>query len=83
MYGEQIEKGLLFNKFRGNYMLDSYILDYPIRPYDIFVKNDYMYIQMHELLSMPPFLIEDYTKGRIIVLGDFEDHDIHKTIYKM
>ncbi|MBB3696325.1 CHASE2 domain-containing protein [Flammeovirga yaeyamensis] len=81
MYGETIEKGWLFNKFRGNYMLDSYILDYPIRPYDIFVKNDYMYIQMHELLNMPPFLIEDYTKDRIIVMGDFEDHDIHKTIY--
>ncbi|MBD0401255.1 hypothetical protein [Flammeovirga sp. EKP202] len=81
IYGDTLERGYFFSKFRGNYMLNGYILDYPIRPYDLFVANNYTYIQMHELLSMPPFLVEDFTKDRIIVLGDFEDRDIHKTIY--
>ncbi|QWG08113.1 CHASE2 domain-containing protein [Flammeovirga kamogawensis] len=81
IYGEKIQKGFLFNKFRGNYMLNSYILDYPIRTYDLFVKNTYPYLQMHELINMPPFLIKKFTKDKIIVLGDFEDRDIHKTIY--
>ncbi|NLR92515.1 hypothetical protein [Flammeovirga agarivorans] len=81
IHNEKIEEGFLFNKFRGNYILNGYILDYPIRPYDIFVKNDYMYLQLKEFLSLPPFLTEEYTKDRIIVLGDFEDRDIHKTIY--
>lgn len=81
IYGDTLEKGYFFSKFRGNYMLNGYILDYPIRNYDLFVANNYTYVQMHELLSMPSFLVEEFTKDRIIVLGDYEDRDIHKTIY--
>lgn len=81
IYGDTLERGYFFSKFRGNYMLNGYILDHPIRPYDLFVANNYMYVQMHEILNMPPFLVEEFTKDRIIVLGDFEDRDIHKTIY--
>ncbi|MCU0444477.1 MAG: CHASE2 domain-containing protein [Microscillaceae bacterium] len=72
-------------------VFNSFILDYRIRNYD-YLNGKYAKLHLGEYLSLmtdstgnlksPPD--EDglkLLKNRIIVVGDFEDRDIHRTIY--
>ncbi|TAD95742.1 MAG: CHASE2 domain-containing protein [Bacteroidetes bacterium] len=75
------EEGFLWDYLGETPILNSFILDYRIRPYNVFEDTLYSKVYLGELLSLPAEVVHEFTKDRIILLGDFEDRDIHKTIY--
>ncbi len=85
IHKDTIVRGSLFDELNGNVIFDSFIMDHPVRPYDLFVKKKYPYYQLSDLMSIPDDIlldiVNDYFQDRIIMIGDFENTDIHKTIY--
>jgi hypothetical protein len=65
------------------FYLNNFTLDYRIRPYDIFEREDrYMMVNLgQELLQLKDSDIQDLVKGRIVVVGDFVERDKHNTIF--
>ncbi|HEY8781895.1 MAG TPA: hypothetical protein VIM16_09790 [Mucilaginibacter sp.] len=65
----------------GPYLcLNSIVTDYPVRPYQIFTAHKYPVINLSELLSLPPRVInEQFLKNRIVCMGDFTN-DTHETV---
>jgi hypothetical protein len=65
------------------FYLNNFTLDYRIRPYDLFEREDkYMMVNLgQELLQLKDSDIQDLVKGRIVVVGDFVERDKHNTIF--
>jgi hypothetical protein len=76
-------KGFLFDIMNGVPVLNSFILDHRVllHPWEFDTNGYYAHTYLSEMLQMPAPLVHEMTKGRIIVLGDFQDRDIHETIY--
>ncbi|MEH0157039.1 hypothetical protein V6R21_23160 [Limibacter armeniacum] len=84
MHDETLQKGMFFDQLSGHFIHNSFIIEHPIRKYDLFQAPDslrYSYMHLGELVNLPDFVIQEFTKDRIVVVGDFEDMDIHRTIY--
>jgi len=84
LYKTKLEEGFFYDKLNGNSVLNSFIMDFEIRKYDIFQAPDslrYPMVYISELLTLPPDVVHKYMKDRIVVIGDFEGADKHKTIY--
>ncbi len=80
LHDQQLKKGLIFDKLNGEYIIQNFILDFPISTFN---KNELAYTHLSDLLVLPSFAIHEITKDKIVVLGDFEDYDLHETIYGM
>lgn len=67
----------------GTIALNSFIIEFPIRQFDIFRNDTLGYNSMHllDFLSQPDSLATEILKNKIIVLGDFLENDMHQTIY--
>lgn len=88
---EQFKAGEWFDYLGDKPVLRSFILDYRIRGYDYAQTQRYAKVHLGEWLSTvynydteAYDLREDFyklVKDRIVVIGDFEDRDIHETIY--
>jgi hypothetical protein len=80
---QNIEKVGPFYFSQGNFALNSLALDFPVRTYDIFRDDTTGYNSVHlcDLVNLPPDFINQMTKNKVIVIGDFLDKDIHSTIY--
>ncbi|MBL7873873.1 MAG: hypothetical protein JNM78_19825 [Cyclobacteriaceae bacterium] len=72
-----------FYKKNGRLVLNSFILEFPIRQYDIFREDTVGYNSIHltNFLSLPDPLMEEMLKNKIVVIGDFLETDLHQTIY--
>jgi hypothetical protein len=81
LHGKQLEQGLLWDKLNGRRVFNSFILDYPMDNHDVFNAALYNYSHMGELIALPPAFIHEMVKDKIVVIGDFEDQDVHNTIY--
>ena len=81
LYGKKLKKGLLFDHLAGEPVLNSFILDYKIRPLNILDREKYNIVYLGELLTLPPPVIREMLKDRIVLLGDYEDRDLHYTVY--
>jgi len=81
LYGTKLKEKLFYNELNGKRIFNSYILDYPIRGYDLFKAKTYNYAYLGDLLALPEPFFHDLTKDKIIIVGDYENLDIHKTIY--
>lgn len=84
LHKKKLEKGYFFDKLNGNYILNTFIVDFHIRNYDLFwAKENYKVDNLENILSgaMSEDDIWEYVKNRIIVIGDFTLHDTHQTIY--
>jgi hypothetical protein len=83
--GNQFTNGeYLYSKAgSSSFYLNNFTLDYRIRPYDIFERDDkYMMVNLgQELLQLKDSDIQDLVKGRIVVVGDFVERDKHNTIF--
>lgn len=75
--------GLLFDRKNDHRALKSFIIEFPIRQYDIFRDDTLGYHSFHlgNLLELPDPLLRDILKDKIIVVGDFLEEDLHQTIY--
>jgi hypothetical protein len=62
-------------------ILNSLIIDYQIRPFELFEQAEYPVVNLSELLILPEEVVfHDFLKNRIIVMGDFQN-DVHETIF--
>jgi hypothetical protein len=84
LYKKSIEKGKIFHTLDGDWIFPTFVIDHKIRSYHLFDAPDsllYDKAYLGELLYLPEEAIWELTKDRIVVLGDFEDRDIHNTIF--
>lgn len=84
IYGVSLQRGSLYHTINGSPVFPSFVVDHKIRSYDLFDAPDslqYDKAYLGEMLFLPPEAIWELTKDRIIVIGDYEDRDIHSTIY--
>ena len=77
------EKSFWGYKKNNSHALNSFIIEFPIRQYDIFRDDTLGYNCMHlnNFLALPDSLSAELLKNKIIVLGDFLESDMHQTIY--
>jgi len=83
---EKLHQAEFQNRFFGyavnnKYSLNSTILDFRIRNYDLIQSKRYFYINLGNLLKISDDVVLEMVKDRIIVIGDFEDRDMHKTVF--
>lgn len=71
------------SRLNGKPALNSFIIDFPIRQYDIFTNDSTGYTSMHlqDVLNLPDSMVDVLLKDRIIILGDFLEGDRHTTMY--
>lgn len=84
LYKKELSKGRLFDKLGDNFIFNTFIVDLPIRNYDLFhTKETYKIDNLENILSgaMKEEDILEYVKDRIVVIGDFSLYDNHETIY--
>ncbi len=84
LYNTQVEEHWLYDKLKGNHILNAFILDYYIRKFDLFDAPDdqrYPLMYLSEFLTLPPDMMHEFMKDKIIIIGDFEGADKHETIY--
>ncbi len=83
LYGEKLKQKGLFYYIGKKTILNSFIVDFRIWSYDLseHSKYKYDYLQLGDFSYLPLNVVKELFKNRIIVLGDFEDNDIHETIY--
>jgi len=83
LYKSDIKKTGPFYTSQNRLALNAVSLDFPIRTYDIFTNDSMGYPSVHlcELINLPPPFIHELTKGKLIIIGDFLDRDIHETLY--
>ena len=83
LHGKQYKAGWLVDYIDRKPVLNTFILDYRIllNADSLAANSVYHHTYLGELLTLPPEEIHKLTKDRIIVAGDFEDQDIHETIY--
>ncbi len=72
-----------YYKRNNSIALNSFIIEFPIRQFDIFRDDTLGYNSMHlqNFLSLPDSLAIETLKNKIVVLGDFLEDDMHQTIY--
>jgi CHASE2 domain len=79
---EYNKRGIFYTK-NGDLALNSFIIEFPIRQFDIFRDDTLGYNSMHlsNFLSLPDELAYETLKDKIVVVGDFLEADMHQTIY--
>ncbi len=72
----------LFSKYDDDQpILNSVIVDYPIRTYELLDEPEYTLVNLSELLILPEeVIVNEYLKDRIILMGDLQN-DTHNTIF--
>ncbi len=81
--GEKLVQSWPFDRIGNKLVFNSFILEHPIRWHQLFVEKKYSYVYMQDLMAlaeMDPEFFHEMTKDRIIIVGDFENTDIHRTI---
>ena len=60
---------------------NSLIIDYQIRPHEVFEEKEYPVVSLSELLLLPEEAIfNEFLKAKMVIIGDFNS-DIHETVY--
>lgn len=81
LHKQQLKKTSWFHWLNGQRILKSFIVDFRIRNYDLFVsQNHYKVDNLDALLTLDAKDILAHVKDRIIIVGDFQN-DKHETIY--
>jgi hypothetical protein len=81
-HGSYQKKGMLYFK-NEQIALNSFIIEFPIRQFDIFREDSLGYNSIHlsDFLSLPDEMIAETLKDKIVIVGDFLEDDMHQTIY--
>jgi hypothetical protein len=80
--GTKISGNWLLSWRNGQPILNTFILDFRIRPYHLSTtrKGGYEYYNIQDLQWYSPEELRKALGGKIVVVGDFEDRDIHETM---
>jgi hypothetical protein len=81
--GISYQNGTPFDFSNGRPVLNSFIIDFPIRQFDIFREDTLGYNSMHlqNFMELPRDLQKETLKGKIVIIGDFLESDLHNTMY--
>lgn len=82
--GQKFKPGVLVDELGGKPVLSAFILDHRVFEEDLLTGNPPYYhkLYLNEFLKLPPDLIHEFTKDKIIILGDLDNRmDVHRTIY--
>lgn len=81
LHKQKLKKGKWFYWLNGQRILKSFIVDFRVRNYDLFVsQNHYKVDNLDALLTLDAKDVLEHVKDRIIIIGDFQN-DKHETIY--
>jgi hypothetical protein len=81
--GSTYKAGMILDKLGDTPVMNAFILDHRIFEEDLRgTPSAYQKYYLNELLTLPPEAIHDFTKDRIIVIGDLDSgQDVHRTIH--
>lgn len=85
--GGKFEDGSWFWQWNDHPAFNDFVLDFRIRQFDLFKDTlAYPYANLYDLLLTAQFpdgaaQINDFTRDRIVIVGDFEKYDMHPTMY--
>lgn len=71
-------------KLNGHPVLNTFIVDFRVRPYDLFeapLDKRYAVVNLGEMLMANDSMFQAMIQDKIVILGDFYEHDIHETFY--
>ncbi|MEO1054898.1 MAG: hypothetical protein AAFX87_29965 [Bacteroidota bacterium] len=80
LHDTSIKPGRFVSKMEDQYVLDYFILDFRIRNYDLVENQTYPLVNLGELLFLGEEAVNELTKDRIIVIGDFLFNDSVETL---
>jgi len=64
--------------------LNNFIIDYKVLQKDIDdLEAGFNPVNLGELLLLPDEDIQEYLKGKIVVIGDFRENDMHETLFEI
>jgi hypothetical protein len=79
--GGNVKEHPLYYTDNGKLIFNSFIVDFPVRSFEVFENEEYTVVNLADLLVLPEeVLVNEYLKDRILLMGDF-DSDVHYTIY--
>ena len=83
LHGASFRKEAFLYFMNGSLSLNSVILNLRIQNDDLHENEDYrrFYVNMEMLLRLPEAALLEFVKDRIVVIGDFEERDIHETVF--
>jgi hypothetical protein len=84
--GGKFEKGTFFSWRNGKMAQNDFVLEMRIRQYDLTRPDrQYAYVDLHTLTDLLDIgqagQVSEFIKDRIVVIGDFEDRDVHETMF--
>lgn len=83
IYNAEYKNSGLISRMNGKPSFNTIIIDFKVRDYDIreeFSENTYPYVNLGEFVELPDSVVSETMKNRIVVIGNFQDRDIHQTI---
>ena len=81
LHKQKLKKKNGFYWLNNNRVLKSFIVDFRIRNYDLFIAQDHYKVDnLDALLTLDDKEVLEHVKDRIIIVGDFQT-DKHETIY--
>jgi len=83
LHNDSIRKEGLFYYSGSGMVFNSFILDFPVRQFDIFRNDSLGFASIHiaDFLALPEETAATLIKNRIIIAGDFLENDMHETIH--
>ena len=84
LHHEEMSSGYMWNEEDNIPVFRSFIIDHPIRWYDLFMapqEKRFPILYANDFLLLPDELIEEFVANRIIYIGDYELNDMHETVY--
>ncbi|MDF1551064.1 MAG: hypothetical protein P1P88_24800, partial [Bacteroidales bacterium] len=83
LHNTRLRKGNSFYRIGKEFILNSFIVDFEIWPFDVSNNNgaNYDLINLGDFDFIPDSAFKKLTNNRIIILGDYELNDIHETLY--
>jgi len=82
--GEKAEMVGPLVKIGGRYTLNNFIMNYRLLQKDIVdLEAGFNPVSLGELLFLEDNDIQDFTAGKIVVIGDFFENDTHETLFEI
>lgn len=84
--GGTFEKGAFFSWHNGRLAQNDFVLELRLRQYDLMRPDrQYAVANLHDLTDLIDVgagdQVTDFLRDRIVVIGDFEDRDMHETMF--
>lgn len=82
--GKQATKFGPFVKVGNRWTMNNFIMNYRLLQKDVAAQDvGFNPVNMGELLFLPEEDIQNYTAGKIVLIGDFFQSDMHETIFEI